>query len=314
MKISFLGIWMVIAIAAILNSCHEKRDVVPGKHRFTLQVDGYAREYYVHVPKGYDSKMEIPVVFMLHGSGGNGERFYNISGWKEVGEIENILTVFPSSFTYPCVFDDGVNKKNIEKWTSYDLELCGKSVFVDDVKFLSAILESLETKYLINEKRVYLVGFSNGGGMASRAAIELSDKLAAVVACAGTLPMDSSFTPLRKLPYLLQVGNMDDRILSKLGTTQPLPMDIELLYTQFPTIKQLTNSISKTFSLDSSYATGGDSTTFIYADYTNAISNPKNSFRFLLVNDLGHNYPNGKNHPMKGAEVHWEWMKNFHLR
>jgi hypothetical protein len=29
--------------------------------------------------------MATPVVFMLHGTSGGGEKFYNISGWKEVG-------------------------------------------------------------------------------------------------------------------------------------------------------------------------------------------------------------------------------------
>src|SRR5687767_8962220 len=164
----------------------------PGKKRFTLVAQGAKREYYVHVPTGYNSKTAFPVVFMLHGSGGNGEKFYNISGWKEVGEVQNILTVFPSSLQYPCVFDDGIKKRNAEKWNCYDLELCDNATPADDVNFLSQVINELKQTYHIDEKRIYMVGFSNGGEMSSRTAIELSDKIAAAVASAGALPVDTT--------------------------------------------------------------------------------------------------------------------------
>lgn len=37
------------------------------------------------------------------------------------------------------------------------------------------------------------------------------------------------------------------------------------------------------------------------------------SFNFVFVKGLGHSYPNGINHWMKGAEMHWEWLKQFSL-
>jgi hypothetical protein len=32
-----------------------------------------------------------------------------------------------------------------------------------------------------------------------------------------------------------------------------------------------------------------------------------------MIKGLGHQYPNGKNNWMKGAEVRWEWFKQFRL-
>jgi polyhydroxybutyrate depolymerase len=308
-------ILLLIAIVTIVfnNSCKESNNEPLGKKRFTLEVDGLTREYYVHVPKGYNPKVATPTVFMLHGSGGNGEKFYNISGWKEVGEAENILTVFPSSAQYPCVFDDGVEKRNAEKWNSYDLELCDGTTPVDDIKFLSQVIESLGTKYLIDRKRIYMVGFSNGGEMASRAAIELSDQLVAVVATSGALPVDTAFTPLRKLPVLLMMGNADAKLLAKAGTTDPFPMDIDQLFSQFPLAEDIANVFVSAFVLDSNFITGGDPNTFVFADYAAVPPQQDNQFRFMLVKNMEHFYPNGKNHPMKAAEVHWQWMKGFQL-
>lgn len=303
-----------------LNKCvkdnhdeHAENPSIPGKKRFTLVVDNAIREYYVHVPPGYDSITAFPVVFMLHGSGGNGEKFYSISGWKEVGDVQNILTVFPSSPQYPCVYDDGVKKRNAEKWNSYDLELCDGASPIDDVKFLLHVIDELKQKYNVDEKRIYMAGFSNGGEMSSRTSIELSDKLAAVVACAGALPVDTIFIPVRKLPVLLQIGNSDNKLLGKLGTANPLPMDINQLFSNFPAVQEVANTFVDAFTLNSAYSTGGDPNTFVYADYASGSTKNDNLLRFMLVKDLGHNYPNGKNHPMKAAEIHWEWMKNYRI-
>lgn len=103
------------------NSSHHPN---PGKHHYAISVDDDNREYYVHIPKGYNGSTDLPVVFMLHGSGGEGLKFYNISGWVKEGDSENIITVFPSSWKYDCVLDDGVKKHNAEKWNSYDLVVC----------------------------------------------------------------------------------------------------------------------------------------------------------------------------------------------
>jgi polyhydroxybutyrate depolymerase len=316
MKIIFLFGLMIFA-TTVLNSCKNDGPIsnpdTPGKKRFTIVADGKTREYYVHVPLGYNLKNAFPVVIMLHGSGGNGEKFYNISGWKEVGEVQNILTVFPSSLQYPCVFDDGIKKRNAEKWNCYDLELCDGATPADDVNFLSQVIDELKQTYHVDEKRIYMVGFSNGGEMSSRTAIELSDKLAATVASAGALPIDTTFLPVRKLPVLLQVGNSDNKLLAKLGTAYPLPMDIDQLFSTFPVVHEVVNQFVSAFALDSNYQTGGHANTFIYADYTGTPAQSDNVYRFMLVNGLDHNYPNGKNHPMKAAEIHWEWMKNYRL-
>lgn len=308
---------LLAAITFALPNCNKNNNNnqqpnAPGKKRFTFVADGHTREYYVHVPANYNSKIPIPVVFMLHGSGGNGEKFYNISGWKEVGETENILTVFPSSLQYPCVLDDGEKKRNAEKWNHYELVLCDGSAKADDVKFLSQVIDDVQQKFSVDEKRVYMVGFSNGGEMTARTAIELSDRLAAVVSASGALPPDTVFSPVRKLPILMQLGASDEKVMAKLGTTQPLPMDIDQTFAQFALIAGIANSYVNSFKLNSNYTTGGDPNQIVFADYT-PLPGGDNTFRFMLVKDLGHSYPNGRNHPLKGAEVHWEWMKDFRL-
>ena len=276
----------------------QERKTDLGKQRFAVTIDGDIREYYVHIPKAYDGSSSLPVVLMLHGSGGNGEKFYDISGWVQQGDAENIITVFPSSWKYDCVVDDGRQKRNSEKWTGYDLELCDNVKRRDDVKFLGKVIEQVSEKYNTDRKRIYMVGFSNGAEMAARCAVELSDKLAAVVACAGSLPPESTLNPMGKIPVRVQIGAEDHNLLEKLGTTSPLPLDFPLLLATYPNFQSIINSYLNSFSLSVDYTILKHSDKYVVARYSGG-SGDQNIFDFVIVKGLGHNYPNGKNHPCK---------------
>lgn len=308
----------IIALAALLliaaASCKKDNsdEIQYGKNRVTTTVDGSEREYYVHVPQVYDGSAAVPVVFMLHGSGGEGEKFYNISGWKEVGETENILTVFPSSWRY-CIIDEG-QQKNITKWNSQPAEwqFCPDETPRDDIKFLNQIIDELSAKYNVDEKRVYLAGFSNGGQMAALCSVMMSDVLAAVVENAGSFYTDTTWTPLRRIPTAFQLGNKDQGAgvdaeeipLSKLDTILHNPDFLP---------GRAAGTHVKTFGLSPNFTISGDTSTAVIATYPSLDGDPNVSFHFIFVKGLGHNYPNGVNHWMKGAERQWEWLKQFSL-
>ena len=57
-----------------------------GKIRVTTLVDGIEREYFIHVPDSYDGTKSVPLVFMLHGTSGDGEVFYNAYGWTVLAD------------------------------------------------------------------------------------------------------------------------------------------------------------------------------------------------------------------------------------
>ncbi len=60
--------------------------------------------------------------------------------------------------------------------------------------------EILET-FSVDKKRVYIVGFSNGGGMTSRCTIELGDIFSAAVASSGVEFGGFIIPPVRKMPW-----------------------------------------------------------------------------------------------------------------
>jgi polyhydroxybutyrate depolymerase len=291
---------------------------VSGKNRFTVTVDAVEREYYVHVPSGYTGSAATPVVFMLHGTSGNGEEFYNHSGWREVGEANGILTVFPSSLRY-CIIDEGA-QKNTTKWNTppdADWTFCAGQTPKDDIKFLNTVIAELQLKFTVDSKRVYLVGFSNGGQMAAKCAIHMSDKLAAVVESAGSFYIDTIYVPLRKLPVTYQVGNEDYGP----GNTGPaIPLSVLDTLIRTPNLPffngrqyRIANAHVRNFGLNPNFTISGDTNSVSVATYTSLTPNPNNSFRFVLVKGLAHAYPNGTNHPLEAAKLNWAWMKNYTL-
>lgn len=282
-----------------------------GRRDAATVVAGERREYVVSVPRGYDGRTPVPVVFMLHGSSGDGPRFFESSGWKELGEAETVLTVFPSSWRY-CIVEDGV-RKTTTKWHDYRLGeiLCPGERPRDDVAFLRQVIADLRRDYVVDPRRVYVAGFSNGGQMAARVAVEMSDVVAATVSAAGGLPANTAFSPRRRLPVYLMAGETDDRILEN-TTLERLPMDLRTLFEE-PLMQGILASYRATFGLSSEYAVSGDPSAVATATFAGVSGAPENVFVFAVVKGLAHQYPNGANHPLNGARLHWDFLKAYRL-
>lgn len=315
-----ITILILTAIITVFSSCNKENSSEPqtqnyviGKNRFIIKVDGDDREYFVHVPKGYSSLSPAPVVFMLHGTNGNGEDFYTNSGWKEVGETENVITVFPSSGKY-CIVEDGQTKPNTEKWNAQPAgwtPCIGESP-KDDIKFLKSIISELNLKFKIDNRRIYLVGFSNGGAMAQRCAYEMSDKFAAIVESAAAMFGPQLTNPLRKLPVLFQRGN-EDYGPGGTGPTAPMTSLPTMLTDSTSTLlKGHLYKFSQTqiyyFGLNSKFTISGDVNSIVTATYTsNTPNEPLNVYTVALIKGLKHAYPTG------AAARNWDWLKQYSL-
>ncbi|MEP6795141.1 MAG: PHB depolymerase family esterase, partial [Saprospiraceae bacterium] len=290
-----------------------KKDFVKGKNQYTITVESTQREYIVHVPQGYTGDTLTPVVFMLHGTGQSGEEMWEKSGWKEVGETENILTIFPSSLRF-CIVDPDDGEKTTTKWNSVPAEWypCAGVNMRDDIKFLNAVLDEVEDRFNIDSKRVYLVGFSNGGQMAAKCSIEFSDRLAAVAESAGSFYIDTMFTPLRKLPTSYMLGN-EDYGPGGTGPTIPLSALDSVLHRTDVRPGKPSSTHVKSFGLSPNYFITGDTNTLVVATYPSLTPGSVADYRFVFINGLKHAYPNGTNHWLKAAEQHWAWFKQYRI-
>ena len=186
----------------------------------TVTLEGHPRRFIVYVPATAPvTGPRRPVVFMLHGTGGDGAQFLRISGWREQADATGLVAVFPDGLRYR-VLDSG-NLKS--KWNAFDLaeeidtgELPpgsdpGAPVPADDVGFVDTMLGDLDAGLPIDRHRIYASGFSNGAGFTARLGVDRSETIAAVAYTGGGLPSEQS--PTRPVPSYGTVGSLDAKIL-----------------------------------------------------------------------------------------------------
>ncbi len=169
-----------------------------GDMTMSVEVDGIEREYFVHIPEGYNSEELFPVVFVLHGGGGNAEKLGRYTGFTKLADQEKFIVVYPQG--YDKHWNDG--RKNI-KSKAHEED-------INDIKFFNEMIKALNLLFKIDESRIYAVGISNGAMMSFRIACELSDKFAAIAAIAGSCPeVLSECTPENPISILIINGTDD---------------------------------------------------------------------------------------------------------
>lgn len=273
-----------------------------------LLIDGVRREFIVFTPSGQVPPARMPVVFMLHGTSGDGARFWTMSGWKETCETEKCIAVFPSSLEF-CI-NDTEGQKRTTKWNGDDLApiACPGQVLPDDVAFIRGIVERLRRDYPVDEKRIYVSGFSSGATFASKLWAVMSDTFAAVAASAGFL-YDATLAPAVPVPYYLTIGNLDDKSPT-LQPYVPMPTGASILGT-VPPLADIVTDARAALGLSEAYTTETTTgvTTLVYATPASAGT----EMRVGVVADMGHTYANGSNNPqgVSYTNLFWPFFSRF---
>lgn len=143
----------------------------------TLEHDGLERRYLLYVPSQLDVSQPAPLVFVLHGGGGNPELYEEVTGFSQKAEEGGFILVYPA----------GTGRTRLLTWNAGHCCAYALENDVDDVGFFRAMLEDIQADYNIDPNRIFAAGHSNGGMMTYRLAAELSDVFAAVAVVAGTI-------------------------------------------------------------------------------------------------------------------------------
>ncbi|GAB2460633.1 polyhydroxybutyrate depolymerase [Conyzicola lurida] len=146
----------------------------------TLEIDGVNRNYIAHVPDGaaIGAPLTLPVLVVLHGAGSNAHKMETATGLSDLATADNFIVVYPS----------GTQAADIPDQRAWNAEgCCGLPVRagVDDVEFITAVLDDVEEQYAVDTSRIFVAGFSNGGMMTYRLSCELGDRIAGIAVVAG---------------------------------------------------------------------------------------------------------------------------------
>lgn len=186
----------------------------PGNHKRTLRHDGLERQYLVHVPQGYDSNKQTPLVIALHGGGGNMEIQANDTYYGLISKSEQsgVIVAFPN----------GYSRRKTGKLATWNAgDCCGpaRDEKIDDVGFVRAMLGELRKDLNIDATRIFATGMSNGGMMSYRLACEMPETFRAIASVAGT-DNTQSCKPKRSVS-VLHIHAKDDTHVSFEGGVGP---------------------------------------------------------------------------------------------
>ena len=178
-----------------------------GHHSFTIRAGEMDRRYIVHIPPGYDGKVSVPIVIVLHGGGGTGKGAATETGWGAKADGAGFLAVFPDAMPPDPTRRSHVSR-NPQLWNDGSGRFYPGQKAPDDVGFLSAMIDELLDKFVIDERRIFVTGFSNGASMSFRIGSELSKRIAAIAPVAGALWMDPLVLE-HPVPMIYMTGTAD---------------------------------------------------------------------------------------------------------
>ncbi len=143
----------------------------PGVHAgLKLTHGGIVRNYRLNIPAGYTGATPAPLMLALHGHNQTADEF---------AANQPLLANYANAQGVILVFPDATASANGTGWNAHG----GTSGYpVDDVGFLLALIERLDTALNIDRKRVYAGGFSNGGQMCHHLGAATTNVFAALAA------------------------------------------------------------------------------------------------------------------------------------
>jgi polyhydroxybutyrate depolymerase len=177
-------------------------DVATGKSATqTMMHGGRQRSYVVH---DYSRGAKAPVVIVLHGGGGNAANAVRMTGFDRIAAREGLIAVYPN----------GTAAREGGQFLTWNAGHCCAAALerrVDDVGFVSALIDTLVANGHADASRVYVTGMSNGGMMAHRLGRELSTKLAGIAPVVGAIFGDEP-PPAAAVPAFIVVGAEDHTV------------------------------------------------------------------------------------------------------
>ena len=182
-------IFMLLFLSALFISC---------KNETTF-------DYIVELP---DEPKGAPVVFMLHGFGGNAENFKQDTQFEKEALPRGYAVVYVNSSAAGWSSGAGLDKS-------------------DDVKALCNLAKALQKEYHFNKKRIYAAGYSNGGFMAHRLAVQGKGTFSACICVAGDMSKSVWIRkkPKTKISFFQITGEKDDAVPKHSNGTAEASLD-----------------------------------------------------------------------------------------
>jgi len=202
-KLNFLTLSLVVfsSVSCVFGQ-RIGRERVP-RHLQTKQirVGNLERTFYIFEPTRLKRNEKVPLLFVFHGGGGNPISMDRRLGFTEIARKEKFIVVYPAGY-----------KKNWNDGRKTNATSAHRGN-IDDLSFVSAMIDSISREYPIDRKRVFATGPSNGGIFSHYVGANLAGKFAAIAPVIGGIadPFHKRFNPSEPVSVFIIQG-ADDKI------------------------------------------------------------------------------------------------------
>jgi len=232
----------------------------PGEYFKAINTGGMDRTFKLHIPPNYDSRTPTPLVLSFHGRGSNAFDHSVFSNFSSKADQAGFIVVYPQATGAPTT------------WQDLPMDSEFSDTDVDEVLFISDLLDHLEAELNIDTQRIYAVGMSNGGGMTHRLACDLADRFAAIAPVAGAFYLWDECAPSQPVA-VVAFHSMKDNVVPYEGTDNPLFIDVPPITVWAQAWADLnacapnpeTNSIDQIINVDTWSKCNGDVTVTLYS-------------------------------------------------
>ena len=174
--------------------------------------DGVWRSYLLYLPANYTPGTQRPLILNMHGLSSNAIQQQYYSNFMPIADTAGFLMAYPQGLSYM-----GSTYWNV------GIPLTPPT---NDVKFLSALIDTLSAHYAILPQQVYATGMSMGGYMSHYLALNLSNRIAAIASVTGSIFPGVYFSanPGRAVP-MMQIHGTADSTVPYNGNPVAIPVD-----------------------------------------------------------------------------------------
>lgn len=209
-----LIICIALLMMAALAGCtpgigSDSENLPPNWIESSIESGGLTRWYRVYTPDPLPEDSSI--VLYLHGGTLSMRSILSpladsTSTWPEIAEQEGVVLVVPNGVNP----ETGDTYGNDQNWNDLRQDGAAGQHQVDDVGFLLALLDKIESDLGLTQPQIFVTGASNGGFMTYRLLIEAPERFAAGAAFIANLPDIGGSLSHPKQPTPLMIANGTD--------------------------------------------------------------------------------------------------------
>lgn len=167
----------------------------------------FGRTYRLFVPSAArEDHTPRPLVIALHGGVATARIFAEQTGFSRVAEENDFFVLYPNGIGVFSAF---------RHWNAGWCCATAARNGVDDVGYIDRVLEQVVSSWAVDRERIFVVGYSNGGMLAHRVALDWgAERIAGLAVFAGPVgPAGSQAEPAQApVPTLVIHGTADERL------------------------------------------------------------------------------------------------------